>query len=207
MQKRMFDPLGINDGQFYPVTRQDLRDRMVDLNPQDPEGLGHAPVGGDAEMNRRSQGDFGGHGLFLSGTSFIKVMHSLLSNDGKLLKPATVDSMLEDHLAPESIPGFNAAMGGPAGQFFRVGVDPETKKTYGLGGLLTLEDTEGWYGDRTLTWGGGLALAWFVDRKNGLCGMCSVQAGLPVNMDVVAALKQTFRKDIYRKYEAWKDKQ
>ena len=65
MQKRIFDPLGISDAQFYPVTREDLRARLVDLNPSDPGALGSAVLGGGGDMNLRGRGDFGGHGLFL----------------------------------------------------------------------------------------------------------------------------------------------
>ncbi|KAJ2958424.1 hypothetical protein NQZ79_g6030 [Umbelopsis isabellina] len=54
MQKRIFDPLGITDGEFSPVTREDLRERMVDLNPKDPEGLGIAVMGGDGGINKHS---------------------------------------------------------------------------------------------------------------------------------------------------------
>lgn len=82
MQKRLFEPLGINDAQFYPVTREDLRERMVDLNPDDPGASGRAVVGG-GEMNPRGRGDFGGHGLFMSATSFVKILHSIMANDGK----------------------------------------------------------------------------------------------------------------------------
>ena len=40
MQQRIFSPLGITDAQFYPVTREDLRARLVDLNPCGPRGPG-----------------------------------------------------------------------------------------------------------------------------------------------------------------------
>ena len=60
---------------------------------------------------------------------------------------------------------------------------------------------------RTLTWGGGLTFAWFIDRKNDLCGVGAVQAALPTDVDAVAALKQTFRRDVYRKRAAWKKEQ
>jgi hypothetical protein len=78
---------------------------------------------------------------------------------------------------------------------------------YGLSGLLTLEDVEGWYGDRTLSWGGGISYAWFVDRKNGLCGVGAIQATLPVDAAAVTEVKDVFRHDIYRKYAAWKEGQ
>ncbi|KAJ9485254.1 hypothetical protein VN97_g8113 [Penicillium thymicola] len=207
MQKRTFDPLGIADAQFYPVTREDLRARLVDLNPSDPGAVGSAVLGGGGDMNLRGRGDFGGHGLFMSGLDFAKVMRSLLANDGKLLDSATVDNMFQQHLGPEAAASHQAALAGPMGPFFRVGTDPESKVGHGLGGLLTLEDVDGWYGERTLTWGGGLALAWFIDRKNNLCGVGAIQAALPVDGDLLAELKQTFRHDIYTKYTAWKDQQ
>ncbi|KAL2826542.1 beta-lactamase/transpeptidase-like protein [Aspergillus pseudoustus] len=205
MQERIFDPLGISDAQFYPVTREDLRERLIDLNPDDPQALGKAVLGGGGEMNLRTRGDFGGHGLFMSGESFLRVLQSVLANDGVLLKTETVDDMFSDHhLSPGASGGHQAALQSPMGQFFRVGVDPETKMGHGLGGLLTLEAVEGWYGKHTLTWGGGMTLAWFIDRENGLCGVGAVQAKLPFDAAVATELKQVFRKDIYRKYHAWK---
>ena len=208
MQQRIFDPLGIADAQFYPVTREDLRARLVDLNPHDPDALGRAVLGGGGDHNKRTRGDFGGHGLFLPGADYVKVLRSLLANDGKLLKSATVDDMFQHHLSPEATAGHQAALASSMGVFFRVGTDPETKAGHGLGGLLTLQDVNGWYGERTLTWGGGLTLAWFIDRKNGLCGVGAVQATLPVvDGAAVNALKQTFRRDIYRKHTAWKQQQ
>lgn len=207
MQQRIFDPLGIADAQFHPVTREDLRARLVDLNPQDPDALGRAVLGGGGDMNKRSRGDFGGHGLFMPGADYVKVLRSLLASDGKLLKPATVDDMFQHRLGPEATAGQQAALASPMGVFFRVGTDLEMKVGHGLGGLLTLQDVDGWYGERTLTWGGGMTFAWFIDRKNGLCGVGAVQATLPPNGDAVAVLKQTFRRDIYRKHVAWKEEQ
>ncbi|KAM5342206.1 hypothetical protein ACJ41O_015237 [Fusarium nematophilum] len=208
VNERILAPLGLEqDAQFYPVTREGLRSRLVDLNPDDPDGLGRAVLGGGGDMNLLGKGDFGGHGMFLPGVHYVKIMQSLLANDGKILKPTTVDDMFQHHLTPEATAGQQAALASPAGIFFRVGVDPETKMGHGLGGLLTLEDVDGWYGTNTLTWGGGLTLAWFIDRKNDLCGFGAVQAALPVDGQLVAELKQVFRKGIYRKKAAWKEQQ
>ncbi|KAF7563136.1 hypothetical protein G7046_g947 [Stylonectria norvegica] len=207
MQRRTWAPLGITDAQFQPVTREDLRARMVDLNPQDPDGLGIAVLGGHAEMSKRSKGDFGGHGLSMTGVDYVKVLHSLLANDGKLLKPATVDDMFRHHLSPEATAGHQEALASPFGPFFRVGVDLGVKVGHGLSGVLLQQDLEGWYGEGTLTWGGGLTFAWFVDPKNDLAAICAVQTRLPVDSALVVALKDTFRHDIYRKHAAWKQEQ
>ncbi|KXX82677.1 Acyltransferase LovD [Madurella mycetomatis] len=208
VRRRICVPLGIepDDAQFYPVKGESVRERLVDLNPDDPECLGLAVLGGNGDMNRRSLGDFGGHGLFMTGEGYSKVLKSLLANDGKLLQPETVESMFQNHIGPEAEDGYRAALEGPSGVFFRVGTEIRMKVGHGLGGLLMLEDIEGWYGEQTLTWGGGMSFAWFIDRKNGLCGLGAVQSSLPVDIDVVSDLKQTFRHDIYRKHAAW-DKQ
>lgn len=206
VRRRICGPLGIepSDAQFYPVKGDGgVRERLVDLNPDDPECLGLGVLGGTGDMNRRSQGDFGGHGLFMTGEGYVKMLRSLLANDGKLLRPETVESMFQNHIGPEAEDGYRAAIEGPGGVFFRVGTEAGMKVGYGLSGLLMLEDIEGWYGERTLTWGGGMSFAWFIDRKNDLCGLSAIQPSLPVDLDVVSNLKQTFRYDIYRKHSAW----
>src|SRR5690348_17910541 len=65
---------------------------------------------------------------------YVKVLRSLLVNDGKLLRPETVQKMFENHIGPEAEEGFRAAMESPGGVFFRVGMDPGTKLGHGLGG-------------------------------------------------------------------------
>ena len=196
---RVFAAIGITDAQFYPVTREDLRARMVDLNPEDPDGLGRAVLGGGGDMNLTTKGDFGGHGLFMTAEDYLKALRSILANDGKILKPATVDGMFESHLSAEAAESHKAAMATPFGGFFRVGVAPGSKAGYGLGGLLTQANVEGWYGEKTLTWGGGMTFSWFIDRQNDLCGVGALQAKLPIDIPAIEELKQTFRKDIYRK--------
>ncbi|KAK1757046.1 acyltransferase LovD [Echria macrotheca] len=200
---RICRPLGIPEGdaQFYPVTGCD--ERVVDLNPGDPKGLGLGVVNG-ADMNSRSEGDFGGHGLFMTGEGYLKVLGSLLRNDGRLLGREMVTEMFRNQINGEMEEGFRDAMAGPIGPFFSVGVDVETKTGYGLGGLLTMEDVEGWYGQGTLTWGGGATFAWFVDPKTGLCGLAAIHLSLPADDGLVADLKQSFRHDIFRKYASWK---
>jgi CubicO group peptidase (beta-lactamase class C family) len=136
---------------------------MVDLNPHDTEGTGKAVLGGDATMNQRSDGCFGGHGLFMTAPDYLKVLQSLLLNDGKVLKRETVNNMFEDHLTPESNAAHQAALQGPVGVHLACGIDPNSKVGYGLSGILTLESVDGWYGNRTLTWGGGMTFSWFCD--------------------------------------------
>lgn len=207
VRERIAKPLGVpaEECQFFPPKGEEIRARMVDLNPADPEGLGKAVLGGVATMNERSDGDMGGHGLFMTAVGYLEVLKSILRNDGRLLEKETVEGMFENKIREEAVERHKAAMEGPMGPFYRVGTETVRRVGYGLGGLVTLEDAEGWYGEDTLTWGGGLTFSWFIDRKNGLCGLGAIQSALPVDPRAVSDLKRTFRSDVYRKYNAWKE--
>lgn len=52
-----------------------------------------------------------------------------------------------------------------------------------------------------------MTLTWFIDRTNRLCGVGAVQAALPLDVNASGMLKQVFRRDIYRKFAAWKEQQ
>lgn len=207
VQERILSPLGITDAQFFPVSREDLRARLIDLNPSDPDGSGEAVMGKGSELNRRSDSHCGGHGLCMTTPDYLKVLQSLLANDGKILKPETVNSMFEQSLSVEATKGLEKAVASPWGPFFSVGTTPGSKVGHGLGGLLTLQDVEGWYGEKTLTWIGGLSFTWFIDRKNNLCGAGAFQPNLPTDAMAINDLKQAFRHDVYRKRAAWEASQ
>ncbi len=183
-----------------------MRARMVDLNPDDEEGMGKAVMGGDVDINSGGRGDFGGHGLFMTAPGYLAVLRSLLANDGTLLRAKTVEENLfgENHLTTASEASLQEKLNGPPlDTFFRSGTRPGTKMGFGLGGILTLEEEPGFYGKGTLSWGGGLTLAWFIDRTNGLCGVGAMQAKLPLDREAALELKQVFRKGVYRKREQW----
>lgn len=206
VQERIFAPLGITDAGFYPVQRADLQQRQVDRNPEDPEGYGRAALGGQG--NKFTKGDFGGQGLFMTALDFTKVLRSLLKSDGKLLKSATVESMFTDHLSDEAKVDLNKTLAGPLGGFFRPDPESESKTGHGLGGLVTLEDIENGYGAGTLSWPAAMPILWFIDRKNDLCGVGSVQATLaPGGTSRVPGLKFAFRAGVYAEYASWKEKQ
>ncbi|KAM7198223.1 putative transesterase protein [Naviculisporaceae sp. PSN 640] len=210
IRERIIKAVGGNpaDAEFYPPKNEDLRKRLIDLHPEDPLATGKQVLAGGGNMNLLAKGDFGGHGMFTTGENFLKVMKSLLANDGKLLKPETADLMFEDHLTGGAKQGHEAALKGPVGSFFAVGTDDaefDIKIGHGLGGVVTLNSAEGWYGKGTMTWGGGQSLAWFIDRENDLCAIGALQAKLPVTeTQKIADVKHGFRRDVYRIREAWK---
>ena len=205
LKKNVLNPLNIQDVAFYPVEQDNLRARMVDLNPKDPNGTGQAITGG-LSPHDNTKGDYGGHGMFMTIPDYLKILKAILVNDGTLLKPATVDRMFEDHLSVKAKESQWQILETPQ-SFFRMGTSNGTNVGHGLGGFLILDDVEGWYGEKTLYWGGGMALSWFIDRKNDLCAVGAIQPTVPADMEAINNLKATFRHDVYRKREQWKQSQ
>ena len=207
VQEHIFTPLGISGAQFYPVTRKDLQSRQVDRNPDDPDGYGSAVLGGGGAANKASKGHFAESGLFMTAPDFTKVLRSILANDGKLLRHATVEDMFKDHLAPAAEEGLGRILVGSMGPLFAAyPAAKETKSSHGLGGIVTKEDVDVFCAEGTLTWGAAMSVVWFIDRKTDLCGFASFQASVaPGGNRFVPGLKDVFRRDIYVKHAAWKE--
>lgn len=102
--------------------------------------------------------------------SYIKILHSLLVNDEKLLKRETVDALLfEPQLSPaaqESLQGLfsHIAPGEEKGAPPYVGTFAQVRYDHSLGGLLSLEDVESedlkWRRKGYLCWSGMPNIFW-----------------------------------------------
>ena len=169
MQKNIWDPLGIEDSTFWPVKKgEGFMKRMVDCNPKDPKGVGLAVTGG-YDLQSGATDCFGGQGVYASAASCLKILHSVLVNDGTLLGKETADLMFRPHLSGEAHASLQGIMGKPeTNAWFGQGTPVEMERDWGLGGLLVEESTPGWYGKGTLTWGGGLNSVWVSFEKKNL---------------------------------------
>lgn len=115
----------------------------------------------------------GGQGIYTTPESYLKVLWSILSDDGKLLKPETRELLFKRALSPEAERGldeychtFKAFVPG-------VPVPPEIKHSHSLGGMLTLEDCDGdrWRREGNLSWSGLPNIIWNIDQKAGICSI------------------------------------
>ncbi|KAK8213714.1 beta-lactamase/transpeptidase-like protein [Phyllosticta capitalensis] len=201
MQKHIFEPLGITDMTFDLATRPDLAARMVDMSKRD-EQTGKVRYTDSRMPYNGATEPMAGQGLFTSAPEYMKVLQSLLANDGKLLQPATVDSMFEPNLSPSAKHTLNAMLdGNPIFNNAMGGLSVGAERDWGLGGLLMMTDVPGWRSARTLTWGGLPNLTWWIDRKAGLCGIFAGQL-IPTGDARVIELSRVFERDMYRRIEA-----
>jgi predicted RecB family endonuclease len=61
IHKRILKPLGLKPNtRSFPLTREDLRERTVDINLADPEGHGLAVIVQWGHVNTDTDGCFGG---------------------------------------------------------------------------------------------------------------------------------------------------
>ena len=101
-QKNIFTPLGITDTTFSISTRPDLEARVAvsQMRQRDRTYLD------DKTNSFKSISDrykWGGGGLYSTTHDCLRLLHSLLSDDGRLLKSATVKELLSPQVQDEQI--------------------------------------------------------------------------------------------------------
>lgn len=190
--KHIFQPLGIKDTAFRQrdlgLGADDLAARWVCMTRRAREMNGKlVPDGPLYPLNPKDE--WGGGALYTSPAEYIKVLTSLLANDGKLLKPSTVEELV---FQPELVPGkvgtlahgslLHVLATSRARAMFTGGLptpdssendgDEEIEYQYGLLGLLNRQRGEARW---TLSWSGLPNLFWWVNPAQGLCGMYASQ--------------------------------
>ena len=192
MQKNICEPLGINDMTFFLHARFDMLLRCAETSIRDPEGSGKAVYTDDSFWHEDNDDCLGGAALFTTALEFMKIMHSLLANDGKLLKPETTDLLFQPQLTNKSReelmkffnkPEVNEQMGAlmPLG----------LQKDHALGGMLLKEDIEGatWRQKGTMTWSGLPNVFWVSHILILLFESFSTNKPLPVHRSRGRALR------------------
>jgi len=159
MEKHIWSPLGMSNTAFRIQHRTDIRDRLVQLYQRNPDGsMVESQVG-----VYPGEYDGGGGGLFLQPTDYIKLLESLLKNDGKVLKPETRDMMFEPQLKnPKQLVEYIQTKPPILRNSMMCGTPFDTEVNWGLGGLLIMHDVKGKRKKGTLSWAGYPNLFWFV---------------------------------------------
>ncbi|KUL85848.1 hypothetical protein ZTR_07400 [Talaromyces verruculosus] len=214
-QHNIASPLGIQDLTYFPHKNPNIDEtKLVSMTRRDPSiPNGNGKVIPDTEPHLLSQAkeEMGGVGLFTSMASYIKILHSLLINDEKLLKRETVDALLfEPQLSASSqkiLQGLfsHIAPREESGAPPYVGTFAQVRYDHSLGGLLSLENVDSedlkWRRKGYLCWSGMPNIFWFIDRQAGLCGVFGTQL-LPNADEQVRKVIVGFEKAMYREFAA-----
>ncbi|KAI0142459.1 beta-lactamase/transpeptidase-like protein [Hypoxylon sp. NC0597] len=158
MRQNIFEPLGMNSTTFFPRNHPNIEARRV------PTAYREDPVGpvvekpGDTWLTEGKKEPFGGQGLFSTMPDYIKLLHSLLLDDEKVLKKETTALMFKPQLSPKSKEALLGVMKDPA---LLIGDFPITNEyDWGLGGILIDGDKHDYRRRGTLIWAGAANLFW-----------------------------------------------
>lgn len=173
MAKNIFDPLGMKYSSMEPIGNEAVESHLTGRVGRDPEtGLVGDEKSGMCKV-KNSEDHHGGSGLYSCAEDYIKVLTSLLLDDGKLLKKN--GDMIKELFRPqlEHPEAFTAAAQHEVfGAFFAPGLPrgPETSWDYALGGAVVAKEIPGQASKDTLFWSGYANNYWFIDRDAGVAG-------------------------------------
>ncbi|KAL1615261.1 hypothetical protein SLS56_011885 [Neofusicoccum ribis] len=202
LQDHIFTPLGIQDITFWPDQKPELAARRPATMIRNKESGKAVPFTGP-DMSAGALEELGGQGCYASMPSYLKILHSLLADDEKLLRRETAAIMFTPQLTEASQAALqefytNRPPRGPCS----IGHFPShVKYDWGLGGLLTtqdvVEDGLKWRRAGHLSWAGMFNSSWFIDREAGLCGVFGAQM-LPSGDQQVNELMELWEKTLYK---------
>lgn len=154
LQKNVFGPLGVKDTSFDIADPTTLDRRLGHTFRATPDGKAE-PDTPDLGMYLVGQplDDYGGAGLHSSAAEYIKILRSLLVDDGVLLKPETAAELFRPQL-PD--PKYIAEkMDNPkAAAFLAPSYGAGLKWNHGLGGALLTDGLDGRVSAGTMQWAG-----------------------------------------------------
>lgn len=193
MKKNIWDPLGIKDATFWPATRsKEYRERQSAMSIRDTKTGRAVQSRKPIDLGSGLTEAAGGQGAFITMGDYMKVMHSLLVDDERLLRKDTTEIMFKPQLSPPakaSLLEYGWSVG--------VGNFPETNEyDWGLGGILIDGDKHPYRKRNALLWSGAPNLVWFIDRIAGVCGVFGCQL-LPTKDEKIEGLTQVFEEGVY----------
>lgn len=168
MRAHIFDPLGMTDTTFEPMEFPHLLSRIANMNERDDEERVLPQVQSDTfgpiGRVRRS----GGGGLAGTARDYIKVLISLLRDDGVLLRPASVASMFTPQLKDPSM--LRKIQAHPMAFALAGNIPAGAPVNFGLGGLINEEAMPTGRSAGGLQWSGYPNLFWWINPRDGICG-------------------------------------
>ncbi|KAI3332442.1 beta-lactamase/transpeptidase-like protein [Xylariaceae sp. AK1471] len=199
-EENIFGKVGAHDIVFssYMHTRPDLQARVVDMSKRDPKNPIKVMRSNARPQHNERGGCFGGLGLFASPVDYMKVITGILTSDEdqKLLSAKAVEEFFRPCLSEKAKTALNKLLTVEEARLGMGNLPNSVTKNWALGGIINEDDVPGGRKAGTMTWTGLPNLAWFVDRRSGLCGLYAGQLYPPGDAKV-AEFCGMFEQGIY----------
>ncbi|WYZ42719.1 hypothetical protein EsH8_VI_000418 [Colletotrichum jinshuiense] len=197
MRENIWDAVGAAS---FTFNVEAVRPKLWGMNTRD-KATGKIVLHRGRELNQGVTDCLGGQGSYGSAPDVMRVLHSLLVDDGKLLSPTMTAEMFKPQLSRDAKKGLLKAMEEPE---WAVGHFPVTGEyDWGLGGLLVDGHSHPYRRDGTLMWSGASNVFWWIDRQAGLCGFFATQM-LPSAEEGVRPYIKAFEDEMYSRVKASK---
>ncbi|KZP16688.1 beta-lactamase/transpeptidase-like protein [Athelia psychrophila] len=198
MQQHIWTPLGMRDITFHLEQKEQVKRYLVETTARVPES-GLLIQGKNEIIPDPITFESGGAGLYSSAPEYLKVLTSILRDDGKLLKSESIAEMFKPQLSPTTKDSWMKMLQNPFANGALTGNLPTgTDLTWGLGGKYSLEDMDGRRKKGSLSWCGLPNLFWWIDQEAGIAGFYASQV-VPTGDRKSTDLFAEFEKDVYRK--------
>ncbi|KAJ9143001.1 Beta-lactamase [Pleurostoma richardsiae] len=198
MAKYIWEPLGMRSTTFRPLRDSEFTKRLIQRTMRLEDGeLAPDPMETFGHVDPHDEG--GGGGLYSTAEDYIKVIESLLLDDGKLLPSKLVSELCWPQLPPS--PELQARLArndDPVVLVKESGVRDvaDVKWSFSLGGQVALDPIPNKCGPGTMIWSGLPNCFWWLDRDSGTAGFYGSQM-FPSADSVTQTLNAQFQKGIY----------
>ena len=155
LQENICAAVGAKDMTFYLQRRPDMIVRRADIAARDAE-TGNMKFVDKHFFHEDAADCMGGWGVYGTPKDYLKVLYSILVNDGKLLKKSTRDMLFQPALSGQAEKRLNEK-GFEMPEWRPHGLIPaETNKSHTPGAVICLENIDGdkWCREGSISWNG-----------------------------------------------------
>ena len=204
MQKYIWDPLGIENITFHLELKPEVRERLVTMTKRGDTEIYGMAVQSEVKVSWTDEkvyddpvaDEYGGAGCIGSAKEYMKILHSICSDDGKLLMSETIDEMFTPQLSEAAQKTFSKFFGFLEETEMFSSHKGDVKVDYGLGGELIRTDKDTGIKSGTLSWSGLPNLLWTIDRGTGL-SLFYASNVVPFGDHKSHDFQQLFEKEMY----------
>ncbi len=180
LKQHVYEPLRMNDSSFAPTAEQ--RSRLLPVMQRQADG-GLQPSALD--LPATSEWEAGGHGSYGTIQDYGRFVQAWLNDGAGILKPATVNMALQNHLGAIKLPELMKS------QMPMLSNDVPSMpvpQSWGLGFHLTLANVPGMRSAGTADWAGVFNSYYWIDRSKGVGGVLMTQLLPFFDMPVIETL-------------------
>jgi CubicO group peptidase (beta-lactamase class C family) len=180
LRQFVYGPLGMKDSTFAPGAEQ--RERLLRVMQRQDDGT-LAPS--QLDLPPTSEWDAAGHGSYGTVEDYGRFVQAWLNDGAGILKPATVEMALQNHLGEIQLP---TLLKSTMPELSNDVPSLPVPQSWGLGFHLTLADLPGMRSNGTGDWAGVFNTYYWIDRSKGIGGVLMTQVLPFFDMPVVETL-------------------